>query len=202
MGYAKILRRYAEFIEERGDLKAACSVIDGASSSVYVPSMTEDLLLSVSQVAELANCSVRDVENWVRRLPLKSAVQKVTRGQPRRFSGRNALEIAFISALTKCGLRAQKATQMAGRWLDLEELEVLAPYWVIFDGTADQAHHVGMAMFDWFFKTSDEPPDPDAFTPPPDVLCAAIINIAGIRERVRKAAIFAAAEEINAHRYP
>jgi hypothetical protein len=96
--------------------------------------------------------------------------------------------VAFLAALTKCGVRPKKGIEVVQNWLVAHDLGILPKFWVMYEGNPDE-------NFEFTYEPIDEvmprlePPDPDdeqwnIARPPQDRDCAAIVHVAAIADRV------------------
>ncbi len=85
--------------------------------------------LSLQSVLAAARCNRDDFNNWNRRGILNTRVTKTTTGVARTMTRENALELAFLAALTQSGFEPQFASVEVKRWLDFETRDALPRYW-------------------------------------------------------------------------
>ena len=122
-------------------------------------------LLRMDLVTRLAHCTAADIENWLRRLNLTTQFQTVDRGSPRRFSQENSLEIAFISALTKCGVPPRRACSVAGDWIMRNRAGTLPGLWVVRDGNLGDVDEYKYGVLDELALPPDNPSNQEGKAP-------------------------------------
>jgi hypothetical protein len=92
--------------------------------------------ISTAELLAVSGAKVRDLDNWLARLPLKTGFELKGRGSARSFTRANALEITLIAALVKDGVSASAAAQRVSVLLDAwRDGDVKRQEWTIFWGT-------------------------------------------------------------------
>jgi hypothetical protein len=106
--------------------------------------------ISTAELLAISGAKVRDLDNWLARLPLKTGFGLKGRGSARSFTRANALEITLIAALVKDGVSASAAAQRVSVLLDAwRDCNVKRQEWTIFWGTENG---------DWAVMRLEKPP--------------------------------------------
>jgi hypothetical protein len=74
--------------------------------------------ITASVLAPEIGATIRDIENWIARLDLKTKYHSPDQGKPRLLSKLNCLELGFIAGVVRGGARPSKAVLFAARFLD------------------------------------------------------------------------------------
>lgn len=100
-----------------------------------------------SDIAEAASVATVDVDNWMKRLELRTDFENPGRGRSRTYSYDNALEISFLGRLVELGLKPSSAAAYAWAFVENVKMNDLGygksfPEYLAFYGsdyeTADQ----------------------------------------------------------------
>src|SRR5690349_1061069 len=87
------------------------------------------LMVTLPEVLTIVQCTRDDFNNWHRRGILSTKFPKATAGIPRVVTRENALELAFLAALVKCGIEPLAASHEVQRWLYAERRSRVSRYW-------------------------------------------------------------------------
>ena len=88
----------------------------------------------ITNIEELSRGTLSTIHNWVvGRIDLHTKYEK-GQGKQRRYYYDNALELAFMVALTKAGLRASAAIGYSDRFRDLNRQDELRAFFGFADG--------------------------------------------------------------------
>jgi hypothetical protein len=85
---------------------------------------------TLAQIIELAGCTRDDFNNWKRRKVLITKMPKSHQGIPLELGKRNALEVAFMAALTSVGFDPYASMPEVARWLNEIGGDKFASLWV------------------------------------------------------------------------
>jgi hypothetical protein len=100
------------------------------------------------KIMELTGASVRSLDNWLARLPLRTEYEETRRGINRRFSRENALELCFVSIFMRAGARSANAVSCASQIMeDIERREAAGAaldfYYIFQPGPDPEIMHIG-----------------------------------------------------------
>ncbi|MBI3672584.1 MAG: hypothetical protein HY245_03995 [Rhizobiales bacterium] len=85
-----------------------------------------------SQVAGVAGCTLNQLNAWSLRGLLKTKLLPTTAGVARKFTRKNALELAFLAAISDAGMPLELAPQLVRRWLREAGKGILKPFFVYY----------------------------------------------------------------------
>jgi hypothetical protein len=88
-------------------------------------------LRTVTELLPVIEGTSRDVENWVGRLELRTRYADTVQGKARLYTRPNALELAFLSAFVRIGIRPRSAVAFAEACLEEHQRGKL-PEWFAF----------------------------------------------------------------------
>jgi hypothetical protein len=95
--------------------------------------MSDDLATFrvISEIIGPVGAKPRDVENWIRTLDLRTSYRPTIQGSPRYYTRDNVLELAFISAFAKAGIRPGIGVVHAYEHVQMSKSTAL-PEWTVF----------------------------------------------------------------------
>lgn len=105
------------------------------------------LEISASAIAVEIGVTSMDIENWLRRGGFASTFRPTTPGKARVMSRANALELAFLSAFVKSGVRFSTALAYAAAYLRQDKAGAVRE-WIYFDVTLGAEHAEGSNTLD------------------------------------------------------
>ena len=106
---------------------------------------------TISKIEEIG-VSQRDIDNWIPRLHLRN-YEPTVRGRSRRYSWPNALDLAFISAFVKAGVRPSSAAAYAELFRDAAMRGQISRFFAFANG--DPTHGEGsddLDLKEWLLK--------------------------------------------------
>lgn len=86
-------------------------------------------MTKLTNVLEIAGTTRNAFNHWHRNNLLATNFAKTTPGVALELSRENALDIAFMTALTQIGYKPGQAKPYVQRWLQEEREGILKPYW-------------------------------------------------------------------------
>lgn len=98
--------------------------------------------ISAAAIAVEIGASSRDIENWLSRGELSTNFKPTTQGKARMMSRANALELAFLSAFVKCGVKFATAVAYAAMYVRHDRAGRVRE-WIYFDPTLGAEHALG-----------------------------------------------------------
>ena len=95
---------------------------------------------TITKIEELVSASMKDVANWLARVELRTDYLPSTQGRQRRYTYANTVELSFVSAFTKAGLRPSSAVAYASLFTGHRYVpEGIRDYLVFADGDYSKA---------------------------------------------------------------
>jgi len=90
------------------------------------------LKISASEIASVVGARARDIDVWLQRPELIQRFKSTRHGARRSMSRENALQIAFLAAFVKAGIKISKAIKISELFLKLEKKGEIKE-WILFD---------------------------------------------------------------------
>lgn len=97
-----------------------------------------DIKASSAELADLIGAKPKDIDNWLQRAELLVRFKSTRTGARRTITYHNAVELAFIAAFARTGLKASSAVKLAGTYA-LRATQGALKEWLVFEPNDDPA---------------------------------------------------------------
>lgn len=102
-----------------------------------------DIKASSAELSAMIGARPKEIDNWLQRPDLMARFKSTRSGARRSISYHNAIELAFMAAFIRVGLKSSQAIPLAGQY-SLRARQGVLKEWMIFEPNDDLA--VGETM--------------------------------------------------------
>lgn len=134
-----------------------------------------DLKASSTELADIVGVKPKDIDNWLQRTELMARFRSTRTGARRSVTYGNVLELAFIAAFVRTGVKASAAVKLASIF-SVRATQGHIKEWLVFEPSEDPA----------FLETSDTLPSAETLALRANSARPAALIILNVGELLRR----------------